>query len=136
MGYKTSFNKFKEIQARYSLNKMKLEIINKTFWEVPYIWKLYNMLINNSRLKSILNRVSKKHQNLWDIAYSTLKEICGTKCMYYLKKKWSQIHDHSFHLKSVKNKVQMTPNVSRRKKIVKTRVKINKIGNNFKTEKI
>lgn len=52
------------------------------------------------------------------------------------EKKLSQIYDHSFQLKSVENRALMTPNVSRRKEIIKTRVKVNKLGNNFKTEKI
>ena len=37
--------------------------------------------------------------------------------LFFLKK--SEINDHTFHIKSLENKVQMTANVNRRKEIIK-----------------
>lgn len=65
----------------------------------------------------------KKHQNLWDIAYSALKGQYVTLNACIIWKKLSQVDDHNFYLKSVENKAQVTPNGSKGKEIIDTRAK-------------
>jgi len=70
---------------------------------------------------------SGKSQNLWDTAKAILREKFMVIDAYIKKQERSQINNLTLHLEELEKEQQTNPKVSRRKKITKIRMEINKI---------
>ena len=66
-------------------------------------------------------------QNLWDTAKTVLKGKFIAIQSHLKKQEKSQINNLTLHLKQLEKQEQRKPKVSRRKKIIKIRVEIDKI---------
>ena len=64
-------------------------------------------------------------QNLWDAANSVLRGKFIAIQSYHKKEETSHINNLTLHLKQLEKEEQKTPNVSRRKEIIKIRSEIN-----------
>ena len=66
-------------------------------------------------------------QNLWDVAKAVLRGKFIAIQTYLKKQEKSQINNLTLQLKELEREEQKNPKISRRKEIIKIRVKINEI---------
>ena len=98
-------------------------------------WRLNNMFLINQQVTEEIKREIKKiietkdnenmtTQNLWDAAKAVLRGKFIAIQSYLKKQEKHQIDKLTLHLKQLEKEGQKTPNIRRRKEIIKIRVEI------------
>ena len=116
---------------------MKLDInYRKRSVKNTNTWRLNNTLLNNQEITEEIKEEIKTYletndnenttaQNLWDPTKATLRGKFIAIQSYLKKQETSQINNLTLHLKQLEKEEQKTPEVSRRKEIIKIRSGIN-----------
>ena len=141
LGHKSSLGKFKKIEIVSRIfsddNAMRLDInYRKKSVKHTNTLRLNNTLLNNQEITEEIKEEIKKHletndnenimtQNLWDAAKAVLRGKFIAMQAYLKKQETCQINNLSLHLKQLEKEEQKTPEVSRRKEIIKIRSEIN-----------
>ena len=127
---------------------MKLEINHgKRKEKKPTPWRLNNMLLKNQWVNEEIKKEIKNYletndnedttsQNLWDAAKAVLRGKFIAIQAFLKKEERSQIDNLTLHLNELEKEEQRSPEVSRRKEIVKIKEEINKIETQKTIEKI
>ena len=118
---------------------MKLEVNRKKNTEKhANVWRLNNMLLNNERVNNKITEEIKRFlkineneettvQNLWETGKAILRGKFIALTFLSQKTAKAQINNPTLHLKELEKEHQTKPKGSRRKKIIKIRLGINKI---------
>ena len=141
LGQKSRLGKFKKIEIVSSIfsnhNAMRLDIYyRKKSVKNTNTWNLNNTLLNNQEIIEEIKEEIKKYletdenenkmtQNLWDVAKAVLRGKFIAIQSYLKEQETSQINNLTLHLKQLEKEEQKTPEVSRRKEIIKIRSEIN-----------
>ncbi len=97
-------------------------------------WRLHNTLLNNEVITEEIKGEIKKYletndngdtttQNLWDAAKAVLRGKFIAIQAYLKKQETSRINNLTLHLKQLEKEEQKNPKASRRKEIIKIRVR-------------
>jgi hypothetical protein len=143
LGHKASLSKYKKIEIIPRIlsyhNALKLELNHKNnIKKHSNSWKLNNTLLNDQwvideikeeikRFLEVNENENMTYQNLWDTAKRVLRGMFIAMSTYIKRTERSQINGLMLHLKLLEKQEQANPKKSRRREIIKIRVKINEI---------